>query len=172
MPEDNTPEDFDPNLAVFDCFYHFSEFSHDFDVLVREGYIKETSLGNYKWLKSKTSLAEYFKWAFGHVDEVRGGFWAPIENTFKIKRHSLRRLASRNGSGTNKNESRDFKKIKAILEPLRLQEQERRRELQIFGSIKRLVTLEAKDGEPETIHEILEKISEIIINFYRNCRQK
>jgi len=164
-------EEFDPNFAVFECFHHFPEFYDDFEVLMREGYIKETSFGNYKWLKSKTSLAEYFKWAFGDTEEVRGGFWAPIENAFKIKRHSLRRLAGRNGYEFKRDESRDFKKIKAILEPLRLQEKQRRRELQIFGSIKRLVTLEAKDGEPETIHEILEKISEIIINFYKKYRQ-
>jgi len=164
-------DDFEPNWALYECFDHFSEFFYDFEVLVREGYVKETGFGTCKWLKSKTSLAEYFKWACGHVEEVRGGFWAPIENAFGIKRHSLRRLAGRNGNEFKNSESRDFRKIKAILEPLKRKEYEIRKEVAAYGYIKYLINVEAKDEKLETIHKILKKICEILIDFVDKNRQ-
>jgi hypothetical protein len=163
------PAGTEPQGALRECLYSFPEFLSDFEVLEREGFLKLTSLETCKWLKSKTSLAEYFKWACGDNEGVPGGFWAPIENAFGIKRHSLRRLAGRNANELKPEESRDFKTIKAILLPLRLQELIRENELRMFRYIKHLVILEAKEEEPETIHKTLEKISAI---FEKNVDKK
>jgi len=151
----------EPRGALRDCFDFYPEFLYDFEVLVREGYVKVTSLETCKWLKSKTSLAEYFKWANGNAAWVPGGFWAPVENAFGIKRHSLRKLAGRNGNDYKPDESRDFMKIKPLLQQLRIQEQKIKYERRAFIYIKHLILCEAKDEEPETIHKILEKINEI-----------
>jgi hypothetical protein len=171
MGNQNMSDDFESYKALYECFDHFSEFFYDFEVLVREGYIKVTDLWTCKWLKSKTSLAEYFKWACGHVEGVPGGFWAPVENAFGIKRHSLRRLAGQNGNEFKRSESRDFRRIKAILEPIKRRELEIRKEVAAYSAIKYLINVEAKDEKLETIHKILIKISEILINFVDKNRQ-
>ena len=141
------------------CFVAFPQFRDDLDVLVREGYVKVTSSETCEWIKSKTSLAEYFKWIGWDAEWVPGGFWAPIENTFGIKRHSLRRLAGKNANLLKPDESRDFMKIKKILQQFRIQERRRHIERRAFKYIKHLILLEAENEEPETIHRILNKIS-------------
>jgi hypothetical protein len=167
----NMPEGSGPRGALRECFENFPEFLYDFEVLANEGYVKVTSLETCEWLKSKTSLAEYFKWACGDAEGVPGGFWAPIENAFGIKRYSLRRLAGHNANELKPDESRDFKKIKAVLQPLRLQELIRQNEMRIFRYIKHLIILDSNDEDPETIHKILEKISAIFIKNVDKNRQ-
>ena len=89
---------FKPKGALNDCFVHLLNFADDFETLVREGYVEVTSPKSCKWLKSKTSLAEYCRWACGESVRVPGGFWVPVEKAFAIKRHSLRRLAGNNAN--------------------------------------------------------------------------
>ena len=144
--------------ALLECFMCFSEFKDDLEVLISEGYVKITGPEICEWLKSKTSLAEYFKWAFGNTDWVPGGFWAPVENTFGIKRHSLRRLAGKNANELKPDESRDFKKIKPILQQLRKEEEHNQMTQRLFRYIKHLVNVEAEDEKPEQIEKVLLKI--------------
>jgi hypothetical protein len=165
------PEDYKPRGALLECFKSFPEFRNDLEVLIREGFLKVTGQETCEWLKSKTSLAEYFKWACGDADWVPGGFWAPIENAFGIKRHSLRKLAGRNGNEYKPDESRDFMKIKPILQQLRIQEQKMQYEQRVFRYIKHLILFEAEDEKPETIHKIFEKINAIFIRNVDKNRQ-
>ena len=65
-------EEFEAKGALLDCFMFYPHFSDDMETLVREGYVKVTGPETCEWLKSKTSLAEYFKWAGGDADWVPG----------------------------------------------------------------------------------------------------
>ena len=155
--------------ALFLCIFSFPKFRDDLEVLVREGFMKVTGTETCEWLKSRTSLAEYFKWIGHDAEWVPGGFWAPIENAFGIKRHTLRKLAGHNANPNKRYHSNDFKRILVILQPLRAQEKKRQDEREAFECIKRLVLHEAKDGEAETIHLALEGITEIVM---RNVDRK
>ena len=158
--------------ALLECFMSFPQFRDDLDVLIREGFVKVTGSNTCEWLKSKTSLAEYFKWTGGNAEWVPGGFWAPIENTFGIKRHSLRKLAGKNANLLKPDESRDFIKIKAILRQCRIQEQKKHLDWRLFRYIKYLVLVEAGDEEPETIQRVLHKIYAPFIKNADKNRQK
>ena len=79
---------FRPKGALLECYMSFLEFRRDLEFLVNEGYIKVTGPETCVWLKSKTSLAEYFRWIGWDAEGISGGFWAPIENAFGIKRHT------------------------------------------------------------------------------------
>jgi hypothetical protein len=167
------PDGFIAKGALLECFMSFPHFRYDLDVLIREGFVKVTGQDSCEWTKSKTSLAEYFKWAGRDAEYVPGGFWAPIEKVFGIKRHSLRRLAGHNANDLKPDESRDFKKIKALLQGLRIREQRELNEMKIFRYIRRLVILEAEDEKPETIHKILEKICAIFLgNVDKNVQNR
>ena len=146
-----------PEGTLYDCIAFYPYFYKDLDVLIREGYVEITSPATCRWLKSKTSLAEYLKWACGDKVSIPGGFWAPAEKAFGIKRFSLRKLAGNNGNIFKFDESKDFKKIKPILQQLRDQDESRWRERQIYNYIKNLF-LFAENEKPETVREILEKI--------------
>jgi len=158
------PDDFKPQGALENCFGFYLNFEEDFELLVRLGYVMIKSPETCKWLKSKTSLAEYLYWANGEDDDeiekpyVPGGFWAPAEEAFGIKRHSLRKLAGNNGNFCKPDDSKDFLKIKPYLEELRKRQESERKEYQMFKYIKNLILLEAGDEKPETIHSVLEKI--------------
>jgi len=152
-------EGFEAEGALLDCFDIYPHFYNDLELLVQEGYAKVTSPSTCIWLKSKTSLAEYFKWANGDTYEVPGGYWSPIEKAFKIKRHSLRRLAGNNGNPCKPDESKDFKKIKPILEKHRIQEDIRSKEQWLYNHIKRLFLF--SDESPETIRKILLRLNTI-----------
>ena len=77
---------FEPRGALSECFWNFPKFRDEIEFLVNEGYMKVTGPETCVWLKSKTSLAEYFRWTGWDAEAVSGGFWAPIENAFGIKR--------------------------------------------------------------------------------------
>ena len=151
-------EGFQARGALLECFMCFSEFKDDLKAFISEGYVKVTGPETCEWLKSKTSLAEYFKWAFGNTHWVPGGFWAPIENTFGIKRHSLRRLAGKNANALKKDLSRDFRKIKPILQKLRKEEEHKQTTQRLFRYIKNLINVEAEEEKPEQIEKVLLKI--------------
>jgi hypothetical protein len=147
--------------ALLECFLSFPQFRDDLEVLAGEGYLKVTGSETCEWMKSKTSLAEYFKWIGWDAEWVPGGFWAPIENAFGIKRHSLRKLAGNNANPTKPIESRDFMKIKPVLQQHRSQEQRKQNEQWFFRYLKYLILVEAEDEKPETIHKVLDKIYKI-----------
>jgi hypothetical protein len=77
---------------------NYPQFKEDLEVLVAEGYVKITGPETCEWIKSKTSLAEYFKWTGYDAEWVTGGFWAPIARCFGEDQRSLSRLASNNAN--------------------------------------------------------------------------
>jgi hypothetical protein len=121
-----------------------------------------TSRKTCKWTKSKTSLAVYFKWTGYDAEGVIGGFWTTIAKCFGENQRSLSRLASNNANPLKPEYSRDFIKIRAILEKHQKKERIKQTEKQIYDYIKRLIQL-AEDEEPETIHEIVRKIGMIFL---------
>jgi hypothetical protein len=151
---------FKPQGALLECFIEFPQFREDFEVLVAEGFVKITGPETCEWTKTKTSLAQYFKWAGYDAEGVIGGFWAPISNCFGINHKSLSDGASGNGNPLKKEYSRDFIKIKEILEKHRTKEKVRKNEKRIYDYIKKLI-LFADNEEPETIHEIVHKVGAI-----------
>jgi len=154
------------------CFMLFPLFHFDFNILFSEGIIKRTDLDLYEWTKSKTSLAEYFKWIGKKECDIPGGFWAPIEKVFKINRRMLSKLASGNGNGSKPDESKDFIKIKGLVvqyrEEIRQKEEEAKRlneeqaKLQKnFKAINKLIE-KAEHGDIEMLRATKEKIKEIL----------
>jgi hypothetical protein len=158
------PSGFVPEGAMYDCFALFPYFEDDFVVLVKEGYLEVTSTETCKWLKSKTSLAQYFKWLGKDGVYVPGGFWAPVEEAFGMKRHSLRRVASKNANILKKDESIGFRKIKPILEKHREEKWAEEIRRRVFRHIKRLIN-EIEDENPETIMKIFEIIKILFIEY-------
>ena len=158
--------------AFLECLKTFPQFGEDLGVLIAEGYVKITSPETCKWTKSKTSLAEYFKWAGYDAEWVTGGFWAPIARCFGEDRRSLSRLASSNANPLKKEYSRAFIKIRPILEEHRKKAEMRDTERQIYNYIKKLI-LFAEDEEPETIREIVHKIASIFLkNVDKNVQKQ
>jgi len=139
----------------------FPKFRDDLDVLKSEKIVKVTSSETCEWLKSKTSLAEYFKWIGWDAEWVPGGFWAPIEKVFGIKRHTLRKLAGNNANPLKPDESKDFIKIKKLLTHYREEEEYNDAAQTIYRYIKYLVLVESGDEKPEEITRVLYKISSL-----------
>ena len=149
---------FRPKGELLLCFISFPRFRGDLEVLLREGYMKITNPETCEWLMSKTSLAEYFMWVGKGAKGVTGGFWAPIENAFGIKRHTLRKLAGHNGNDNKHYRSKDYYVIEKTVKKYREQEQKRQDMEHNYFEIKNLI-LEAENEDEETINMIMEKIS-------------
>jgi len=150
------------------CFLFYPQFQADFAILSHNGVIRRTAFDQYEWTKSKTSLAEYFKWIGNNVYLVPGGFWAPVEKVFKINKGTLRRLAGGNANPLKPEESGDFKKIKKLVERYRKevkeQEQQEQKDREIFDAIKTLVdeVENAKGKDIEKTREALKKIKTVL----------
>jgi hypothetical protein len=151
-------------------FFSFGKFSVDIDIFVDREIINPVT-DKYEWKKSKTSLAEYFKWIGNNEPYVPGGFWAPVENIFlidgkPIKRGSLRRLAGNNANWLKPDESKDFKEIKKIVEEYRKkvekQKEEQKTLLDKFQSIEKIIKNTEKTGDIETLRAAKEKIKKIL----------
>ena len=137
---DVIPDDFKPAGALEDCFTYYPHFADDFELLVKEGYVRIISPAVCKWLKSRTCLAEYLylingvysiddddegRYDYYEEDDLKpdkikkphipGGFWAPVEKAFETERHSLRKLVGMNGNDCKPKKSRAYKKIKPLL---------------------------------------------------------
>ncbi|GHU41230.1 hypothetical protein FACS1894190_09080 [Spirochaetia bacterium] len=138
------------------CFFNFPHFRKDFNILIDEGVIKHVAFDEYKWTKSKTSLAEYFKWADGDVEYVTSGFWAPIETTFRIKRGTLRKLAGNNANPLKPDKSKDFIKIQKIVEDRRKEIERLETEWAAYTAIKELMASVDED-DPEKYKKFCEK---------------
>jgi hypothetical protein len=158
--------------ALLECFMTYPQFKEDIEVLIAEGYVKITGSETCEWTKSKTSLAEYFKWTGYDAELVSGGFWTPIARCFGEDQRSLSRLASNNANPLKPEYSRAFIKIRPILEKYRKKAETRDAERQIYNYIKKLI-LFAGNEEPETIHEIVHKIASIFLrNVDKNVQKR
>jgi hypothetical protein len=164
------------NRNIENCFSYFPQFQVDYPVLESTGIIKRSGRDGYEWTKSKTSLAQYFKWIAGN-DKYRteGGFWNPINAVFSIKGkpikpYSLSHNASRNGNEAKKEYSKDFVKIKNIVEKYR--EKVRREEAvkEYFQKIKGIVESSGNDNFQES-DRALKKIVKTIES-YKNFVSK
>ena len=129
------------------CFIFYNHFKKEFHFLLELGIIKRIGFDHYEWTKSKTSLAEYFRW-LDRKFPVEGGYWAPIAKAFIVKgkaitTRQLSKLASGNGNAAKPKESKDFKIIKKIVEEYReavkLQEEQDQKDMRAFYDIKKLV---------------------------------
>jgi hypothetical protein len=105
--------------ALLECFIEFPLFRDDYRCLVANGFVRQLSPERCEWLKSKTSLAEYFKWAGCKTGRITGGFWSPISRAFGMDKGQLQKLAGGNGNLCKPPESRDFTALKAMVLPLR-----------------------------------------------------
>ena len=147
--------------ALLECFIEFPLFRDDFNCLEANGYVKQISPERCEWLKSKTSLAEYFKWVGEEAGRITGGFWCPISRAFGTDKGQLQKLAGRNGNWCKPPESKDFAVLKALVLPLRKKALRIRREAEAYDSIVKLVN-EAKCENPESRHDFLQKIKKIL----------
>jgi hypothetical protein len=143
------------------CFISFPQFRADIGILLEEGVVKHDTFDQYEWVKSKTSLAEYFKWVGSNVEYVPGGFWEPIETTFRIKRGTLRKLAGHNANPLKPAQSKDFIEIQTAVQQHRAGVRQQQKERATFNSIKKLVS-EVESEDPEKIREILQRIKKIL----------
>jgi hypothetical protein len=160
---------------IENCFSYFPQFRVDYPVLESTGIIKRSGRDNYEWTKSKTSLAQYFKWIAGN-DKYRteGGFWNPINAVFLIKgepiKTSLSHNASRNGNEAKKEYSKDFIKIKNIVETYREKVKREEAVKEYFQKIKGIVESSGKGSFQES-DRALKKIVKAIES-YKNFVSK
>jgi len=144
----------------------FPRFYGDIPILIDNEIIKpvdaSSPLDLYHWTKSKTSLAEYFKWIGRNETNVRGGFWRPVEKMFlikgkPIKKGTLSRLASNNANPLKPDESSDFRMIMEIVQQYRGKNEKQQK---TFCTIKDIIR--ETDEFPETMQEALEKIKSLL----------
>ena len=152
--------------ALLECLVTFPLFRDDIHLFIDEGVIKLVSSDRCEWTKSKTSLAEYFRWISYDAGAVTGGVWAPIEKTFGVKRGTLRKLAGNNANPLKPEQSKDFKKLKQMVLGYR-EDSDIVRERRIFEAIKKLVN-ETNGIDPAAVHSALAQIK----NLTKNCGQK
>jgi len=152
------------------CFRQFPQFHEDYPALLAEGVIKRIAFDRYEWTKSKTSLAEYFKWVGEKEKNVPNGFWDTVETVFGVDRKRLSHLASRysaeNAGRTKPKHSRDFKKIMEFVlryrESIKRQEEQERKDREIFAAIKTFID-EADGKDIKEIREAIEKTKTVLM---------
>jgi len=154
------------------CFMFFPQFHHDFNVLFENGIIKRIAFDHYEWTKSKTSLAEYFKWIGITSKYIPGGFWDPIVIVFGKRNgktwannKQLAKLASGNANPLKPEESKDFKIIKKLVlqyrECVKLYKEQYQKELETFKKIKKII-MKTDNETPQKINSALKKIKAIM----------
>jgi hypothetical protein len=167
--------EFKPRIigALLECFIEFPLFRDDYPWLVANGFLRQVSTSplepveRCEWLKSKTSLAEYFKWVGCKAGRITGGFWSPISRALGMDKGQLQKLAGGNGNLCKPEESKDFIALKALVLPLRRKALRIRKETAAYNAIVKLVN-ETKCGNPKTIHDVLQKIKKV---FYKNVEK-
>ena len=147
--------------ALLECFVEFPLFGDDYRCLEANGFIRQASPERCEWLKSKTSLAEYFRWVGREAGGITGGFWSPISRAFGMNKGQLQKLAGGNGNWCKPEESRDFAALKALVLPRRQEALRIRREAAAYDAIVKLVN-ETRRGDPESIHGVLREIGTIL----------
>jgi hypothetical protein len=172
-------DEFKPRIigALLECFIEFPLFGDDYCLLEANGFIRLVSVSpsepveRCEWLKSKTSLAEYFKWVGRERGRITGGFWSPISRAFGMNKGQLQKLAGSNGNPFKLEESRDFSVLKALVLPYRKEARRIRMEAAAYDAIVKLVD-ETKCDNPESIHDILHKIEKILSKIVEENRAK
>jgi hypothetical protein len=155
---------------IENCFLYFPQFRVDYAVLENTGIIKRHGCNGYEWTKSKTSLAQYFKWIAGNnKHRVQGGFWEPVDTIFlikgkPIKRGSLSHNASQNGNHAKEEYSRDFLKIKSIVEKYRKKVKREEDVKEYFQEIKGIIESSGGDSFQES-DRALKKIVKAIESY-------
>ena len=153
--------------ALLECFVEFPLFKDDFDCLVANGFLRPISaspaepIEKCEWLRSKTSLAEYFKWVGSEAGRITGGFWSPVSRAFGMNKNQLQKLAGRNGNWCKLDESRDFEILKVLVIPDRRKSQRIRREAAAYSAIVKLIN-DTKCDKPDIIHNVLKQIDKIL----------
>ena len=147
--------------ALLECLIEYPLFGVDYRTLEANGFVRQISPERCEWLKSKTSLAEYFRWVGCKAGRITGGFWSPISRAFGMDKGQLQKLAGRNGNWCKPEESRDFAVLKTLVLPRRRKALRIRREAASYNAIAKLVN-ETKGRKPETIHDVLQKIEKIL----------
>ena len=84
--------------ALLECFIEFPLFGDDYPCLEANGFVRQITPERCEWLKSKTSLAEYFRWVGRKAGRTTGGFWRPVSRAFGMDKKQLQKLAGRNGN--------------------------------------------------------------------------
>jgi len=156
-------EEFEPPIlgALLECLIEFPLFGDDYCCLEANGFVRQASPERCEWLKSKTSLAEYFKWVGCEAGRITGGFWSPISRAFGMNKRQLQKLAGRNGNWCKPEESKDFAVLKALVLPRRRKKLRIRREAAAYNAIVKLVN-ETKCDKPKEIHDVLQKMKKIL----------
>jgi hypothetical protein len=98
----------------------YPQFQSHFPLLLDSGVITKIDTDNYRWNFSKSSMVQYFKFIDDQKQRnVEWGTWSTIESIFKLKKGTLRRLASTNGNlyklENPEKKAKDFEKILKIL---------------------------------------------------------
>lgn len=96
------------------CLSLFPQFQKDFEILWKKIIKIDKKKIKLKWNKSLISLAQYFY----NLEKPVKYFWEIVEHDFGIKRHTLKHLISENKRRDHSKDSKDYAKIKALLEPL------------------------------------------------------
>ena len=147
--------------ALLECFIEFPLFGADYPCLEANGYVRQVSPERCEWLKSKTRLAEYFKWVGCKAGRITGGFWNPISKAFGMDKGRLQKLAGGNGNPCKPEQSGDFADLKDLVLPLRREALRIRGEAAAYHAVVKRVN-EAKCGSPEEIHDVLQDIEKIL----------
>jgi hypothetical protein len=147
--------------AMLECCIEFPQFRDDIPVLFEYGYVKRVSDTQCKWTKSRTSLAEYFKWAGVEAGQITGGFWSPIAKAFGEDKDKLRKLAGNNGNPCKPAKSRAFAALQKILFPYHAEKERQEKELKVYNAIIDLLN-ENKTDDPLKIRESLQIIKKIV----------
>ena len=147
--------------AMLECFIEFPLFRDDFPCLEANGFVRRVSPERCEWLKSKTSLAEYFRWVGREAGRITGGFWRPVSRAFGMDKKQLQKLAGRNGNWCKPTNSRDFTALKALVLPLRKEARRIRMEADAYNAILHLAN-KSKCDNHETIHDFLQEVQKIL----------
>lgn len=148
--------------ALLECFVTYPIFADDFDLLVEKGYLEQKSPDKCNWLKSKISLAEYFKWISDGVKGTTGGKWKAIAKAFGEDKICLERLSRRYGPRSDRSVSKDFEKLWwDYLPPYRERLNRIRREKTAFYKLKTLIN-NVDEKKSDEIHVNLKKMQKIL----------
>jgi hypothetical protein len=70
------------NTDLLLIFSEYPDFRNDYQLLIKSEYVYKPNDGNISWIKSKQSLAEYFRGITGKGSNTK---WVIIEKLFKVK---------------------------------------------------------------------------------------
>jgi hypothetical protein len=149
--------------ALFECLITFPLFKIDYPILMGQDVLTPITPERCEWTKSKTSLAEYFRWIGVNVKGVTGGFWDPISRAFGYNKNHLRKLAGGNGNPCKPEGSKDFIQIKEMVLKYRKSHSPVLWEAMAFSAIRNVVR-KTNVHDEESIRSAINTIENIIKN--------